>query len=457
MLTMTEKLTMAVRPGVSLRAEPEGLVIDAPGWSQTLPVTEAGVSASLAGLTTDRSAEEIARDAVVASGSFGAAMTVQVVLARLQSLGVLEHRVVADGNLRAWLRTAGAMPCAVSRMPDDGQVRTLSPLLIATLADGFVQLESGATHLKVGLTPELFGRLVEEGHGSLPGPVADLLFSAGLLLTPDEAADRRVRQWDPSDAWFHRRVSESRGNDGYGGTYHLAAEFDPLPYDRPAPGASIALPVPDESEPKGAPVIDAIEKRRSFRSFQAGKTTLAQLSQVLYRTVRARQTFPDDHGLDVVDRPYPSGGSIHELDTYLVINDVAGLDPGIYRYAPLRHELDLISADPLARTRLSADAQIPLRAEVPAPIVMIISARFGRLMWKYQGMPYALLTKHVGVLYQTTYLAGEAAGLGVCGIGGTSSTLFAQVTGEHPLDEGPVGMMVLGVADRTEADPWGRP
>lgn len=77
-------------------------------------------------------------------------------------------------------------------------------------------------------------------------------------------------------------------------------------------------------------------------------------------------------------------------------------------------------------------------------VTLIISARFGRVMWKYQAIAYSLVLKHVGVLYQTIYLAATAMGLAVCALGGGDAADFAAASGLPYLAEGSVGELVVG-------------
>lgn len=458
--TMPVAPVLSPRAGMTITAAPEGLQVSGVGWERFVPVAEPAVREALLALGDfPMSSAEVVSKAVAASGSLAAAVTAQAAIRRLQVMGTYDHVLYEPGDgILARLTTKGAMAITLTALPDDGATRVLSPLAVATADGGYVTVESGAGPLAVVLRPDLYADLVAGRAAQLPQPVLDMLFSARLWVTEAELASRELRQWHPSDAWFHRRVAESRGNDGYGGTYHLAADFPPLPYEKPAPGPSVALPVPDlaRARREDPPLAQVMETRRSHRRYLPGQTTLTQVAELLYRSLRVRQLFPDEAGLEVVDRPYPSGGSIHEIETYLVVNDVTGLAPGIYRYAPTRHELDLVSPDERVRSSINADVQMTTRGELPPPVVLLFGGRFGRVMWKYQGMPYALLTKHVGVVYQTVYLNATVLGLGVCGIGGCSAGLFARATGTDPLDEGAVGMMALGAPDPTEDDPWRR-
>jgi SagB-type dehydrogenase family enzyme len=95
-----------------------------------------------------------------------------------------------------------------------------------------------------------------------------------------------------------------------------------------------------------------------------------------------------------------------------------------------------------------------LRASVPAgqglsQVLLVVSARVGRLMWKYEAIGYALVLKHVGALYQTMYCVATAMGLAPCAIGTGDDVSFTQATGRDPLDECSVGEFVLGSARKS--------
>jgi SagB-type dehydrogenase family enzyme len=79
-------------------------------------------------------------------------------------------------------------------------------------------------------------------------------------------------------------------------------------------------------------------------------------------------------------------------------------------------------------------------------VYFAITARFQRVQWKYESMVYALILKHVGVLYQTMYLVATAMGLAPCALGGGNSDLFALAAGLDYYAETTVGEFVLGTA-----------
>ena len=77
-------------------------------------------------------------------------------------------------------------------------------------------------------------------------------------------------------------------------------------------------------------------------------------------------------------------------------------------------------------------------------VLLILAARIPRLAWKYESIAYALTLKHVGVVYQTMYLAATAMGLAPCAVGGGDADLFARAVGTDYCAETSVGEFLLG-------------
>lgn len=96
-------------------------------------------------------------------------------------------------------------------------------------------------------------------------------------------------------------------------------------------------------------------------------------------------------------------------------------------------------------------AEFAMDAPAAPQIVITIAARFGRTVWKYSSIGYALVLKDVGVLIQTLYMMATDMGLGGCAIGSTNIDLFAKMTGIEFHIEGPVGQFALGRGRKPEA------
>jgi SagB-type dehydrogenase family enzyme len=149
--------------------------------------------------------------------------------------------------------------------------------------------------------------------------------------------------------------------------------------------------------------------------------------------------------MEFTSRPYPAGGSLYELEIYLLIHACQGLEPGLYHYDALGHRLGRVAGrtaevEQLART----SAWSKETSTESLQVLLILTARFSRVSWKYATLAYALTLKHVGVVYQTMYLVATVMGLAPCALGDGDSDLFARAAGIDYYAEGSVGEFLLG-------------
>ena len=82
------------------------------------------------------------------------------------------------------------------------------------------------------------------------------------------------------------------------------------------------------------PQIDlrsAIGRRHSVRSYAREPLSLEDLSFLLWCTQGVKSV----HGTQATFRTVPSAGARHAFETYLLVNDIDCLEPGLYRYLAL--------------------------------------------------------------------------------------------------------------------------
>ncbi|GAA1774388.1 SagB family peptide dehydrogenase [Streptomonospora arabica] len=336
-------------------------------------------------------------------------------------------------------------------------VRRESDRLVAESPLASARLETGdpAVQAAVGVLAGAGGAAelsaVEPAAAVRKRLVADLLRSGLAVPSADEEETAlRLRQWQPHELWFHRRSrmgDRSDAAEGYGRTMWARGSLDPLPArPEPYPGPEIPLHRPSlEALRRDDPTLTSVvEGRRSRRVHDDDNPiTVDQLGELLYRCARVRSVRAGG-GVEYPSRPHPSGGSVYELELYPVVRLASGLDAGMYHYDAHAHRLRLVQeAGPDVRRLL----RTALRA-APTPgtpqVLIVVAARFGRLMWIYEQMPYSLILKHVGVLYQTMYLVATAMGLAACGLGGGDATDFNAATGRDYATESAVGEFSLG-------------
>ncbi len=274
--------------------------------------------------------------------------------------------------------------------------------------------------------------------------------------TTDEDRDPALRTWEYHDLLMHSRSRFGRQPTPLGGTFRFVGQIDPLPAVAPRRSQQVvALHKPDMNQlsAQDVPLTAALEGRRSRRIHGREPLTLHVLGSFLYRTARIQDTHVWDVGADgqtvpfeLLRRAYPAGGGIHELDLYLTITRCTGIDAGLYRYDPQEHVLEHVAAYTAQVQRLVLLAkQATASTDEDFPQVLVTyAARFGRITWKYEGLAYALVLKHVGVVMQTMYLVAEAMGLAGCAVGTGDSDLFAQIVGIPYHSMTSVGEFTLG-------------
>ncbi|MEQ9233033.1 MAG: SagB family peptide dehydrogenase [Coleofasciculus sp. E2-BRE-01] len=135
---------------------------------------------------------------------------------------------------------------------------------------------------------------------------------------------------------------------------------------------------------------------------------------------------------------------MYELEIYPVVRRCEGIKPGLYHYDPLNHQLAQIDAAEADIQALLKDAHQSSGEQGVPQVLLVISARFGRLFRKYRALAYALVLKHVGVLYQNLYLVATNMGLAPCALGAGDSDAFAKATGLDYVVESSVGEFMLG-------------
>ncbi len=145
----------------------------------------------------------------------------------------------------------------------------------------------------------------------------------------------------------------------------------------------------------------------------------------------------------MTDRPYPGGGAAYELELYLLISRVQGLEQGIYKYDPAGHALTLLAG---WTPNVSDMATTTARSAPPgltADVTFLITARMPRLTYKYTAVPLAIALKDTGVLFQSFYLVAEAMGLAACAVGGGEHDALQRTIGVSAIEEPQVGEFLL--------------
>lgn len=229
----------------------------------------------------------------------------------------------------------------------------------------------------------------------------------------------------------------------------------PPDIEKPCPAGAfvVDLVAPEAFTVGQMPLIEAIRSRRSRRSFTGGRLTLEELSFLLWATqgVRRNETgAPVRRGAAVL-RTTPSGGARHPFETYLVVQRVEGLAPGLYRYLPLAHKLCFLQEYGALAGRVEGLWARQGFIE-QAAVIFIWTAVPYRTEWRYGVLSAKLIAQDSGHVCQNLYLACEAIGAGTCAIGAYYQEEADAVVGADGKDEftvyvAPVGKYPPGLAE----------
>ncbi len=192
-------------------------------------------------------------------------------------------------------------------------------------------------------------------------------------------------------------------------------------------GRIIPLPRDFHDVAANRDVIALMENRKSRRLFdREEQLTLTELSFLLWMTQGVKEIA--GNAVKVTVRTVPSAGARHALETYLFLNRVEGVQPGLYHYLAQEHKLQFMKAGKEQVWELSAafGGQTFFANSAAA---FIWTAVPYRMEWRYQEYAQKYILLDAGHVCQNLYLAGEALGCGVCAIGAYDQDLADRFLG----------------------------
>lgn len=206
----------------------------------------------------------------------------------------------------------------------------------------------------------------------------------------------------------------------------------------------IALMPPDEITVGTMPLFQAIKQRRSRRRFSMAPLSFEELSFLLYAT-QGVHTVQKTRSGKIVNtlRTTPSAGARHAIETYLVINRVEDVKPGLYRYMALSHQLCALSHDPDLPYK-TAKACLDQHFVGQGAVIFIWTAVAYRMEWRYGPHAAKLIGLDAGHICQNLYLAAEAIQCGTCAIGAFVAEWIDPAIGVDGEDETTIYVAPVG-------------
>jgi len=210
----------------------------------------------------------------------------------------------------------------------------------------------------------------------------------------------------------------------------------------------IELPAPDPTILTKPDLFACIADRRSHRRYTDKSLTLQELAYLLWATQGVRKVTMGGKGSM---RTVPSSGGRNPFETYLAINRVHGIDPGVYRNLPFEHKLvDLFQVLPTGHESL-AEKLGELAMDQPfvgqAAVCFIWSAVPYREEWRYGTQAAKGILLDAGHVCQNLYLACESIGCGTCAIAAYRQEELDRFLGLDGEDELVVYLAPVGKVD----------
>jgi len=160
----------------------------------------------------------------------------------------------------------------------------------------------------------------------------------------------------------------------------------------------------------------------------------------------------------------PSGGGLHPIEAFLLVQRVEGVAPGLYHYQCVRHELERLCELSAQEAEGAASELVAGQSWFAnAPVLVLMAARFPRTFWKYRNHPKAwkVIQLDAGHLSQTLYLSATELGYGAFITGAINDCCAERLFGLDAMSNGAIAISGFGKRDARsgnnfEFDPLGK-
>lgn len=174
----------------------------------------------------------------------------------------------------------------------------------------------------------------------------------------------------------------------------------------------IELPLSFESLELETDTVHVFSSRKSSRVYTQKTISLEQLSFLLWAVQGIREIRGKSYA---TLRTVPSGGARHGFETYLLVKQVDGLEPGAYHYLPMQHKLEFLGEVGQMEDAISSSLMGQNWA-AKASVIFFWSFLPYRCEWRYGIHAHRVALIDLGHVGENLYLACASLNLGTCGI-----------------------------------------
>jgi len=201
---------------------------------------------------------------------------------------------------------------------------------------------------------------------------------------------------------YHDRTAHSPASVRTSG-HTLEWDIKPFPFKVYTDLAALALP--RELDPLGTDTLAALADPTPTVS----SLGLSQLATGLYYAAGVTKKKTYQGGGEILFRAAASTGALYQTEVYVVVGEVAGLEPGVYHFGPGDFALRRLRGGDVraALAESATDDSIRRRSAT-----VVLTAIYWRNTWKYQARGYRHLFWDSGTLLAHLLAVGGALGLG---------------------------------------------
>lgn len=194
------------------------------------------------------------------------------------------------------------------------------------------------------------------------------------------------------------------------------------------------LPRDFEHLPMKKDFLEVINARRSNRVYTQEGISLLALSYLLWCSQGVKELRGKAYA---TLRTVPSGGARHPFECYMAVQNVEGLERGLYHYLPMEHAVEYLgeipkdakgipNAEPLD---FVSDSLCGQKWAAKADVIFYYSFVCYRAEWRYGMYAHRVVLMDAGHVTENLYLACASIDLGACAIGALEGTIADRAFG----------------------------
>jgi SagB-type dehydrogenase family enzyme len=198
------------------------------------------------------------------------------------------------------------------------------------------------------------------------------------------------------------------------------------------------------------PLGEAIARRTSGRVFGPAPLPAELLGTLLFLGNGVRQVEAAGTPSVFYRRNAPNAGNLGSVEIFPIVMDVAGIDPGIYHFDSVHHDLARLRAGQF-RDWLGACALYQVEF-AGASVALVLTGAIARLRAKYgeRALRFSLLD--TGLVAENVYLVGAGLGLLVCATAGFVDAEINAALDLDGLDTAPLLVLLVGTPPERRAE-----